>query len=128
VSKRIERIVLIYDRDRAPEPSAGAGAGDAARVAGATCALCAITHVHGYEKPEWTRRQATLGVPIKLTSRLAASPEELDASPGFPSVIAAISGGYRLLLDRQAIEECGGSVLEFHSELERRVRGQGFRF
>jgi hypothetical protein len=126
VNMPIDRIVLVYEGGGASDGSAvDATRTDAASV---TCALGAITHTRGFEKPEWRRRQGVLGVPVELRCRGTVSDEQREASVAFPSVLAATPNGYRLLLDRKAIEECDGSVVVFHAELCRVARGNGLSF
>ena len=106
---RISRIVGVYDAD-------GGIAGEAKYVVGhllgrLECALCDITHGPVRRKKTFDAFRARLGVPFDAVHRNERSPEvEAATGDALPCVVAVTDSGIVTLLDRAALEACGGEV------------------
>ena len=105
----ITRLVGVYDAD-------GGLAGEAKYVVGhllgrLECALCDITHGPVWRKKAFEAFRARLGVPFDVVHRNERSPE-IEAATGdaLPCILAVTDSGIVTLLDRAALEACGGDV------------------
>lgn len=114
-------LVGVYDAD-------GGLLGEAKYVVGhllgrAQCALCDITHDHAWRKRTFDTFRVRLGVPFDLVHRNERSPEvEAATRDSLPSVVALTDRGTVPLLDRHALEACGGDVDRFESAVHAAVR------
>ena len=114
----IRRYLGVYDAD-------GGFVGELRYVVGhllgtAECALCDITHSPVRRKLEWDRMVAGLDAPFDLRHRNELTVTERDAlAPmGLPVVAAERSDGtWVRVLDRAALEGCGGDVTVFADRL-----------
>ncbi len=109
-------LVGVYDAD-------GGLAGEARYVVGhllgrLECALCDITHGPVRRKREFDALRARLGVPFDVVHRNERSPEiERATGNQLPCIVAVTDSGPVRLLDRAALEACGGEVEELESAL-----------
>lgn len=91
------------------------------------CVLCQITRDVDNEstrnKPEWKSCKAELGVPIEVFTMDRVDARLLSAMDGGPPAVFGIteSDGVVLLLDRDALERCRGSVTDFRGRLAYRL-------
>lgn len=105
----ITRIVGVYDAD-------GGLAGEARYVVGhllgrLECALCDITHGPVRRKKSFDTFRAGLGVPFDVVHRNERSSELAAATAdALPCVVAVTDSEIVTLLDRAALEACGGEV------------------
>lgn len=103
----IERLTGVYDANGSlwGELSYWIGA----RLGRRHCALCDVTHTSVREKPAWREACATLPVPIDTVHLDERTPEVLAATAhAVPSIVAHTSGGARLLVGPDAIENAHG--------------------
>lgn len=111
---RIMRYLGVYDAD-------GGLAGELRYVVGhllgtAECALCDITHSPVRRKRTWDAMVAELDAPFDLRHRNELTDEETRAlaTMGLPVVAAELGdGSWVRLLDRDALDACGGDVGSF---------------
>ncbi len=122
--RAITRIVGVYDAD-------GGLAGEARYVVGhllgrLECALCDITHGPVRRKKSFDAFRDRLGVPFDVVHRNERSPEVAAAtSDALPCVVAVTDSGIEVLLDRAALEACGGEVDRLERALDAAVADHG---
>lgn len=106
--RRVLRLVGVYHASGTPWGELSYWL--AARVGGAHCALCDITHGTVREKVEWKRCRAALPVPLE-TVHLDERDDELRAFTDgrTPCVVAETPGGLVLLVDDDQLRSCDGS-------------------
>lgn len=110
------KFVGVYDAD-------GGIAGEAKYVVGHLlghlhCALCDITHGPVRRKKSFDAFRARLRVPFDVVHRNERSPEvEAATGDALPSVVAVTDSGIVTLLDRAALEGCGGEVGQLEAAL-----------
>ncbi len=119
----ITRLVGVYDAD-------GGLAGEAKYVVGhllgrLECALCDITHGPVWRKKTFDAFRARLGVPFDVVHRNERSPE-IEAATGdaLPCILAVTDSGIVPLLDRAALEACGGEVDQLEPALRAAIADQ----
>jgi len=108
------RYLGVYDAD-------GGLAGELRYVVGhllgtAECSLCDITHSPVRRKRTWDAMVAELDAPFALRHRNELTDEETRAlaTMGLPVVAAELGdGSWVRLLDRDALDACGGDVGSF---------------
>jgi hypothetical protein len=112
----ISRIVGVYDAD-------GGLAGEARYVVGhlfgrLECALCDITHGHVRRRRSFDAFRSRLGVPFDVVHRNERTPA-IEAATGdaLPCVVAVTDAGVVPLLERAALEACGGAVEQLEPAL-----------
>jgi hypothetical protein len=119
-------LVGVYDAD-------GGLAGEAKYVVGhligrLECALCDITHGPVRRKKAFDALRARLGVPFDVVHRNERSPEVERATGGaLPCVVAVTDGGIRALLDKAALEACGGEVDQLEAALHTAIADRNMR-
>ncbi len=112
----ITRFVGVYDAD-------GGIVGDTKYVVGhllgrLECALCDITHGGIRRKKSFDALRARLGVPFDVVHRNERSSEvEVATGDALPCVVAVTDSGVVTLLDRPALEACGGEVARLEAAL-----------
>ena len=113
----IRKLVGVYDAD-------GSAWGEltyfiGARLGRRHCALCDITHGLVRERPEWKTCRSSLPLAFD-TYHLDDQPEGVRAAHAdhAPVVLAATDDGYVVLLARDELSECAGSVERFSSALD----------
>ena len=106
--RRVDRLIGIYQAN-------GTLWGELsywvkARVGGAHCSLCDITHGSVREKPEWQTCRASLPVPM-VTLHLDERDEALAAFTDgrTPCVVAETTEGFVLVVDDAELAACDGS-------------------
>ncbi len=105
----ITGLVGVYDAD-------GGIAGEAKYVMGhllgrLECALCDITHGPLRRKKAFDAFRARVGVPFDVVHRNERNSEvERATGDALPCVVAVTDSGIVTLLDRAALEACGGEV------------------
>jgi len=111
------RLVGVYDADGSLRGEVAYWIG--ARFGRTHCALCDITHSSIRERSEWKACRAGLPVPFELYHR-DDQPREVQAAVGAeaPYVVADTGSDLVLLLDRDALEACGGAIDTFTEALE----------
>jgi hypothetical protein len=104
----LRRLVGVYDADHTLRGEVGYWIG--ARLGRAHCALCDITHGLVRERPDWRRCRAGFAVPFDTYHR-DDQPAAVRAvvADHLPAVVAETDDGVVALLDRAALEGCGGS-------------------
>ena len=81
-----------------------------ARVGGAHCALCDITHGSVREKRSWRAARGELPVPFRAVHLDERSAQELETSDGrTPCVLAHTAAGVELLLGPAELAACEGA-------------------
>lgn len=114
------QLLAIYDAD-------GGIVGELRYVVGhllgtTECALCDITHSPVRRKRAWDRMVMDLDVDLEVVHRNELPGWALEAvdRTALPAVLARRGDGtVDQLLDRAALEGCGGSVEGFRERLER---------
>ena len=108
-ARGIARLIGVYDAN-------GTLRGElaywiAARLGRRHCSLCEITHGSVRVRPEWTACRAGLPIPFD-TYHLDDQPDAVRAAAGgrAPVVVAQTATGHVVLLTRDQIEACHGSV------------------
>ena len=122
----VTRYLGVYDAD-------GGIVGELRYVVGhllgtAECALCDITHSPVRRKRTWDAMVATLDAPFDLRHRNELTDVELAAigPMGLPVVAAERGDGtWVRLLDREALDDCGGDVDTFASRLRGAATSSG---
>jgi len=117
VHRPVQRLVGVYDADGTLRGEVKYWVG--ARLGRAHCALCDITHSSIRERSEWKACRTGLPVPFELYHR-DDQPPEVQAAVGTeaPYVVADTGSDLVLLLDRDALEACGGAIDAFAEALE----------
>ncbi len=114
--KEVDRLIFVFDADSGAWDAFVDSAKKVLRIKG--CALCQITHGLVAEKSEWRECQDAFGVPVEylhrdeLTDALRPLVEER-----LPAIVADHDGEMTLLLDREAISRCRGSVEDLRGKL-----------
>lgn len=114
--KQIRRLVLVFDADSGRLSAWVDSARKIFRLKG--CALCSITHGLAGEKDDWRDCQEELGVPVDYRHRdeLFGPLAEL-VKDRLPCVVAETHDGPQVLLTREVLERCRGSVDDFKGRL-----------
>jgi hypothetical protein len=109
----IQRLSFVYDAD-------GTLAGELKYYVGsligrAHCALCDITHSKLGKRSSFRKCVADIGLPITYLHRNDVPADVVTAAAGqWPVVVGHDEQGVAaVLLDREALERCGGSTNEF---------------
>jgi hypothetical protein len=119
---RVRRLIGVYHASGTPWGELSYWL--KARLGGAHCSLCAITHGSVREKPEWKRCNAQLAVPLE-TVHLDERDEALRSftEGRTPCVVAETTDGLVLLIDDAELRGCDGSpdglIAAIESNLER---------
>jgi hypothetical protein len=120
----ISRLVGVYDAD-------GTVVGELsyalrARLGGAHCALCDITHGRLRERADWRDRRDRLPVPF-VTFHRDDQPAHVRSAAGTPPVVVGetTDGAVVVLADRQDLEACAGSPERLISLIESTMRASG---
>ena len=106
--ERVQRLTGVYDAE-------GSVLGELryflrARLGGAHCALCDITHGRVREKPSWRRCRAELPVPFDAVHLDERAPELVTLTDGkTPCIVAHATSGDQILLGPDELEACRGS-------------------
>ena len=119
----IRRLVGVYDADGTLRGEVGYWVG--ARLGRAHCALCDITHSTFRERSGWKTCRTNFPVPFELFHRDDQPPQMRAAGIQSPCVLADTGSDLVLLLDRDALEACGGAIDAFTEALEVAVRRNG---
>jgi hypothetical protein len=124
VRRPVQRLVGVYDADASFRGEVAYWIG--ARLGRAHCALCDITHSPIRQRSGWKACRADLPVPFELFHR-DDQPPEVRAAAGTeaPYVLADTGSDLVLLLDRDALEACGGEVDVFAQALDEALRQHG---
>lgn len=112
----ISEYIGVYDADSTiiGEISYWIGA----RLGRRHCSLCDITHGLFTIRSDWTEQVESLGVPFVTFHRNDAPDDVLAAADGsFPVVLARISDGLRIALDREDLDQLDGSPERFVARL-----------
>jgi len=120
---RVQRLILIHAGSSQANGSDGPCAQTAA-LAG-SCTLCELTRSVPSDAPEWTRLPRELGVPLEKAYRDSASRAALTVCRTFPSIVAQTSKSHELLLDREVLEGCSGSIPVLWDAIRRSARVRG---
>jgi hypothetical protein len=125
VRRPVRRLVGVYDADGSLRGEVKYWIG--ARLGRAHCALCDITHSSIRERSGWKACCTKLPVPFELFHR-DDQPPEVRVAAGTqapPYVLADTGSDLVLLLDRSALEACGGAIDAFADALEVALRRNG---
>lgn len=97
-----------------------------ARVGGAHCALCDITHGSVREKPEWRACTSRLAVPFE-TVHLDERDDEVRAftEGRTPCVVADTAEGLVFLVDDTSLRACEGSPAQLLATIEAAAADHG---
>lgn len=115
MSRRIERLLFVFDADSGILGATADSIRKLLRIDG--CDLCAITHGLVSEKGEMRSCREELGVPVDYLHRDELSPEVRRVAGRLPAVVARTRQGHVLLLDRETIARCRGSVADLRGKL-----------
>ena len=84
----------------------------------ARCQLCDITHNLAWKKAEWKKMVERLETPIETIHLNERSREMRAFTEGeTPCVLVEEDGAFRMLIDAEGLEACGGDVMEFENKL-----------
>lgn len=114
--RAIDRLIFVFDAESGAISAFFDSARKALKLGG--CALCSITHGITGESSAWRDCREEIGVPVEYVHRdevNGALEETVDGS--LPCVIADAGGELILLLDREVLERCQGSVADFRGRL-----------
>lgn len=119
----VSRLVGVYDAD-------GSLRGEVtywikARLGGAHCALCDITHSAVGERSEWKSCRPSLPVPVETVHRDEVPDAVAAIGVDPPYVAAETDQGARLLLDAAALEACAGSAVNLIAALKKAAADAG---
>ena len=121
---RILRLVGVYDADGTFRGELSYWVG--ARLGGAHCSLCDITHGLVKERADWVTCRAGLAVPFVTHHRDDQPDVVRAAADGVVPVVAAETGsGVVVLLGPAELEDCGGSGDRLVEAIERAVDAHG---
>ena len=122
----VQRLVGVYDAD-------GTILGELsyfvrARMGGAHCSLCDITHSAVRERPEWRARRSQLPIPFETFHR-NDQPDEVRAllAGAYPAVVAKTDARWVVLLGPDGLSACGKSPARLISALKAAVSEQGLQ-
>ena len=114
---RVVRLVGVYDADGTLRGELAYWVG--ARLGRAHCSLCDITHGLARERAEWKTCRAGLPVPFDTYHRNDQPAAVAAASGGVaPVVLAETDDGFVVLLGRDELSECAGSVARLTQRIE----------
>ena len=114
--QQIQRLILVYDADTGRLNALVDSARKVLRVGG--CALCSITHGLAGETSEWKSCRDELGVPVETRHRDEVfGPLKTMVEGSLPCVVAETGEGPRVLMTRDVLERCRGSVDDFRGRL-----------
>jgi hypothetical protein len=113
---RVQRLILIHGGTEQSRHS-DARCGNA--PAASTCALCQL------ETAERQRAAGALGVIVERVHCDTASGPALAVCRSLPSIVAQTVRSHELLLDRDALEGCAGSVRALEDAIRRSARVRG---
>ena len=84
----------------------------------ARCQLCDITHSLVWKKAEWKEMVERLETPVETIHLNERSREiRLFTEGKTPCVLVEDDDAYRMLIDTEGLEMCGGDVMEFENKL-----------
>ena len=91
----------------------------------AHCALCDITHGAIREKASFRACREALPIPLRNVHLDERDPDVQAATEGHtPCVVGrTVDGEWEMVLDREALEQCGASVAAFEQQLTQRLQG-----
>jgi len=113
---RIDRLSFVFDANSGFGAAIMDSARKVLRLNG--CDLCTITHGITGEKKEMTSCRESLGVPVDYVHRDEMDGTLIDATgTKLPAVVAHSGSSTWLLLDRDAITRCKGSVSDLRGRL-----------
>ena len=99
-----------------------------ARLGGAHCALCDITHGAVREKNEWKRCREDLSAPFETVHLDERDSVLVAASDGrTPCVVADVEGELKILLDSAELERCDGSPARLVEAIEASAARRGWQ-
>lgn len=117
-AREIVRLVGVYDADSTVRGELSYWVG--ARLGRRHCGLCDITHGSVRQRPEWKRRRTYLRAPFDSYHR-NDQPDDVRAATGgtAPVVVAETVTGLVVLLGRDDIDACGGSIESLVDAIDR---------
>lgn len=113
--RKVDRLLFIFDADSGVLDAVVDSARKLLRIGG--CALCAITHGLATEKGEMRACRDELGVPVDYVHKDEIPDHLRPLCPELPCVIATTGDDDILLLRRETIERCRGSVADLRGKL-----------
>ena len=120
----IRKLLFVYDADSGALGAMIDGARKMLKLNG--CPLCVITHGVAGERGEWQDCRSELGVEVEYLHRneLGADVREATSSE-LPCVLATTDIGLELVLGREVLERCLGSVPDFKGRLMHHAAAMG---
>ena len=116
MTRPVTRLLFIYNADSGLWDAIVDGTRKLLRING--CTLCEITHGLVGEKSEWRACHQALGVPIDYLHRDELSPDlQSVVGDNLPSVLAEVDGELEILLEKDGIARCKGSVEDLRGKL-----------
>jgi hypothetical protein len=113
---RIDRLSFIFDADSGFGAALIDSARKVLRLNG--CDLCTITHGITGEKAEMASCRESLGVPVDYVHRDEMDHAMIEATGNrLPAIVAHSGSSAWLLLDRDVIARCKGSVADLRGRL-----------
>ena len=113
---QIDRLSFIFDANSGFAAAVVDSVRKVIRLNG--CDLCTITHGITGEKSEMVSCRESLGVPVDYVHRDEMDAEMIEVTGNrLPAVVAHSGSSAWLLLDRDAIARCKGSVSDFRGKL-----------
>ena len=120
----VVRLVGVYDAEGTLRGELSYWVG--ARLGRAHCSLCDITHGLLRERADWRDCKDAMAVPFVTYHRDDQPTAVRDAAEGVaPVVLAETAVGHVVLLTREQLEQCGGSVAAFSAALDRALTAAG---
>jgi hypothetical protein len=114
--QKIDRLSFIFDANSGFGAALIDSARKVLRLNG--CDLCTITHGITGEKAEMASCRESLGVPVDYVHRDEMDGEMIQATGNrLPAVVAHSGSSSWLLLDRDVITRCKGSVSDLRGKL-----------
>jgi hypothetical protein len=114
--RRIDRLSFVFDANAGFAAALIDSARKLIRLNG--CDLCTITHGIMGEKSEMASCRETLGVDVDYVHRDEMDPALIDVTRRrLPAVVAHTGDAVWLLLDRDVIARCRGSVSDLRGKL-----------
>ncbi len=124
---QIDRFSFIFDA----KSGLGAAIMDSVRkvIRLNGCDLCTITHGLTGEKKEMASCRESLGVPVDYVHRDEMDPQMIEATGNrLPAIVAHSGSSAWLVLDRDVIARCKGSVGDLRGRLSFYAARLGLKF
>jgi hypothetical protein len=114
--KKVDRLLFVYDANSGVLGAIVDSARKLMTLKG--CALCTITHGITGEKGEWKECRDELGVPVEYLHRDEIQGDlEKVVRNNLPCIVAEAGGTFVLLVTRDVLERCNGSVPDLKGKI-----------